>query len=114
MDDSKVVPGYMREVRAASAFSDCPDIRRGCFQAIVYADVPLLGQLDSGLFQADSLSIGRTPNRRENVRSFNRSHTAVTVELQSYLVSLKPFDIEKLAVQKDFNSFIHEKLQNSL
>src|SRR5215469_2990493 len=75
---------------------------------------PFFGQLDSGLLQADSLSIGRTPNRSENVRSFNRSHAAVTVELQSYLVSRNAFDIEKLAVQKDLNSFIFEKLQNSL
>lgn len=74
----------------------------------------LLGQLDSGLFQADSLSIGRTPDRSENVRSINRSHTTITADLQSYLVSRKAFDIEKLAVQKDLNSFIHEKLQNSL
>src|SRR5690349_21028444 len=104
----------MREVRAASALSYCPHIRRGCLQAIIYADVPLFGQLDSRLFQADSLSIGRTPNRSENVRSLNCSHTAVTVELQEYVVSRKALNVEKLAVQKDFDSFIHEKLQNSL
>jgi hypothetical protein len=114
MDDGEVVTRYMREVRAASALSYCPDLRGGCFQAIIHADVPLFGQLDSRLFQADSLSIGRTPNRNENVRSLNRSHTAVTVEVQDYLVSRKAFDIEKLAVQKDLNSFIQEKLQNSL
>ena len=63
--------------------------------------MPFFGQLDSCLFQADSLSIGRTPHGNENVRSLDRSRTAVTVELQSYLVSGKAFDIEKLAVQKD-------------
>src|SRR5215467_11135075 len=114
MDDGKVVPRHMREVRAASALSDCPDIRSRCFQAIIHADVPLFGQLDSRLFQANSLSIGRSPNRGENIRSLNRSHIAVTPELQNYLVSRKAFDIEKAAVQKDFDSFIREQLQNSL
>src|SRR5215475_14361586 len=47
--DSKIVFGYVRELRAASAFPDRPYVRRARFQFAIDADVTALVQFDASL-----------------------------------------------------------------
>src|SRR5438105_904141 len=60
---------------------------------------PSSGDVDSHLFQADSLCVWRTPKRSENVRSFYRSCVAFALNLQMHAVSRNAPDIQNLRAQ---------------
>ena len=72
VNDAEVVLGYMREVWAAGAFSHCPNVRRGRFQAIVHPDVSLARDLDSRLIESDAACVGRSSERHQNIGSVDR------------------------------------------
>src|SRR5579864_9257385 len=108
MNDAEVVLGYVRKVGAARALSHGPCIRRCCFQPIVHADVPLLCNLNSRLVEADSLCVWSASDRNEKVGSFHRLHATVALDLQTYTLSGKAFDVQNLCAQQYLNSFIPE------
>ena len=49
-DDSKVVDGDVRELRAAGALPDRPDVGRGRLQPLIDADIAVRIQFHAGLF----------------------------------------------------------------
>jgi len=66
-DDSEIVEGNVRKLRAPGAFADRPDIWSGCFQAIIHLQVTELIQLDAGQIQSDSGGIGNTSGRDKDI-----------------------------------------------
>ena len=48
-DNPKIVLRHVRELRAAGAFPDRPDLGRGCFEALIHSDVAATVHLHTGL-----------------------------------------------------------------
>src|SRR6202167_3576567 len=70
-NEPKVVFGYVRELRAAGAFAERPDIPRTRLQPIVDADITATVQLDADLAEPDPGGVGNTPGRDEDVAAFD-------------------------------------------
>ena len=60
-DDSKVVDGRVREVRATGAFTHSPDTRRSRLQSLIDANVSAIIQLDADLLEPDPGVFGMRP-----------------------------------------------------
>ena len=63
--------GYVRELRAAGAFADRPDVGRARLQPLVDADVAARVQLDAGLVEADAGGVGNAPGRDQDVAALD-------------------------------------------
>src|SRR5271166_696162 len=74
-DDAKIIDRGMRELRAAGAFADRPDIGRGRLQLLVDADVTASVQLDAGLLEPDLGVVRKAPRRDQDVGTPDRPLT---------------------------------------
>ena len=72
-NNPKIVLRHVRELRAAGAFPDRPDLGRGCFEALIHSDVAATVHLHTGLVEADAGGIGNTPCRDQNIATLRFS-----------------------------------------
>src|SRR6516225_10589941 len=70
-NNAKIVLRHVRELRAAGAFSDCPDFGRSCFKALIDADIAATVHLNTGLLEADAAGVGNTTCRNQNVATMD-------------------------------------------
>src|SRR5262249_37500315 len=61
--DSKIVFGYVRELRTASAFPNGPYIWRTCLQSAIDPNVTAPVQFNPGLLEPNSRGIRNAPSR---------------------------------------------------
>ena len=66
-NDPKIVLGYVRELWAAGAFPEGPNVPRTRLQLIVHANVTATVQLNAGIRKPHSCGIGDAPNRDQYV-----------------------------------------------
>src|SRR5215469_4939836 len=67
MDYAKIVDADMCELRAARNLADSPNTGRSCLQSLVDLNISAVGQLNSGYFQPESLSIRSAASRHQQV-----------------------------------------------
>ena len=63
--------GHVRELRAAGAFPERPDIGRGRLQPLIDANVAAIIQLDAGLLEPDPGGVGNAPRRDQDVAALD-------------------------------------------
>ncbi len=72
-NDPKIVFGYVRELRAASAFAHRPHVRCARLQAVVDANEAASIQFDAGLLKPDSGGVRHAPNRDQYVAAIDHA-----------------------------------------
>ena len=72
-NDPEIVERHMRELRAAGALADRPDIGRARFQPFVDRDVATTVQSDAGHVEPDPGGVGNAPGRRQDVAALDGS-----------------------------------------
>ena len=72
-DHAKVIEGDMREVRAAGAFADRPDIGGSGPQPLIDLDIAAAGQLHSRHIQADARGVRRAAGGDQQMGAFENS-----------------------------------------
>ena len=70
-NDAKVVLGYVRELRAAGAFAERPNVRGARLQPLVDADVTATVELNADLAEPDPGGVRNAPGRDEDVAAFD-------------------------------------------
>ena len=70
-NDPEIVERHVRELRAAGALADRPDIGRTCFQPFIDRDVAATVQRDTGHVEPDPRGVGNAPGRRQNVAALD-------------------------------------------
>src|SRR5262249_29191594 len=70
-DDTEVVAGHMRELRAASTIPHRPNAGRGGLQPVVDANISTRVQRDAGLVEPDVLRVRDAARRNQNVAAFD-------------------------------------------
>lgn len=74
-NDPEVIEGDMRELRAASAFADCPDVGPARLQPLVDPNIAPFVQCNSCEIQTDPASVGPAPGCDQDVAALNRTLT---------------------------------------
>src|SRR5215468_6908137 len=70
-NNAKIVLRDVRELWAAGAFPDRPDVSGGCFEALIDADVAATIHLNTDLLEADAGGVGNTTCRNQNVATLD-------------------------------------------
>jgi len=61
-DNSKIIFGYVGELRAAGAFTKRPYVRRSCLQSAIDANVAAPVEFDASLLQSDTGGVRNAPS----------------------------------------------------
>src|SRR5260221_6289315 len=71
-NDAKIVLGYVRELWAAGAFPDGPDLGRTRVQPLIDANIAAIVQRDTGLLKPDPGGVRNAPRRDQDVAALDR------------------------------------------
>jgi hypothetical protein len=104
-NDPKIVHGGVRELRAAGAFADRPDIWRTRFQALVDANVAAIVELDTGLLQADAVGVRNAARGNQNVAALDRPLGGARAHGHADLLSGAAAHAKDLGRQQKLNAF---------
>src|SRR6516225_11236692 len=107
-DDAKVILGCVRELRAAGAFADSPDIGGRRLQPLIDANVATSVQLDAGLFEPDAGGIGNASCRGQDIAAFDLLLTGWRTRGKADLLSGSALYIEGFGSHQNLNTFVTE------
>jgi len=107
-DDAKVILGCVRELWAAGAFADSPDIGRRCLQPLIDANVPTSVQLDAGLFEPDAGGIGNASCRGQDIAALDLLLIGGRTHGKADLLSRSALHIEGFGRHQNLNTFVTE------
>src|SRR5262245_23672471 len=105
-NDAKIVFGYVRELWAAGAFSNGPDVRRTRLQPPVHANVTTTVQPNPGLLKSNSGGIRNTPSRDQDVAAFDVVLARGRAHGKAHVLSRFPTYLEELGFQENLNTFL--------
>src|SRR6266853_5549791 len=94
-NDAKIVFGYVRELWAAGAFSNGPDVRRTRLQPPIHANVTTTVQADPGLLKSNSGCIRNTPSRDQDVAAIDIPLSRGSAHDKGNLLSRLPTYLEE-------------------
>ena len=107
-DDPKVVDGYVRELRAAGAFPDGPDIGRSRLQPLVDANVATTVQLNAGLLEPDPGGVRNAPRRDQDVAALDLLLAGGRAHGKADFLSGSAVHMEGLGRHQKLNAFVTE------
>src|SRR4029077_3858851 len=110
--DSKIVFGYVRELRTARTFPQRPHLRRTRLQPVVDANVVASVQFNAGLLKSNPGGVRNAPSRDQNVAAFDVLLAETRAHGKRDLVSRSPAYLQQLGFDKNFNTFIAENAQH--
>ena len=103
--NSKIVFGYVRELRTAGAFAQRPNIWRTCLQSAIDLNVTASVQFNPGSLKSNSSGIRNTPRRDQDVAAIDALITRRCAYCKRNLVSRSPAHLEQFGVDKHLNIF---------
>src|SRR5215468_12179682 len=107
-DDAKVIRGCVRELRAAGAFADSPDVGRRRLQPLIDANVATSVQLDAGLFEPDAGGIGNASCRGQDIAALDLLLTRGRTHAKADLLSRSAVHTEGFGRHENLDSFVTE------
>jgi hypothetical protein len=112
LDDPKVVDGDVRELRAAGAFPNGPDIGRGRLQPLIDANVATTLQLDAGLLEPDPGSVRNAPRGNQDVAALDLLLTGSRAQGNADFLTGSAVHIEGLGRHQKLDSFVTQNPLN--
>ena len=107
-DDAKVILGCVRELRAAGAFPNGPDIGRRRLQPLIDANIAATVQLDAGLFEPDAGGIGNASCRGQDIAALDPLLAGGCAHGEADFLSGAAPHIEGLGRHENLNAFLTE------
>jgi len=95
-DDAEIVERHVRELWTASAFANCPAVRRTRFEPFVDLDVTALVQRDSGDLEPDRGGIRSTSGRDQDVAALDGLFARSRTNAEGNVMPGAAFDSERL------------------
>src|SRR5262249_45102432 len=105
-NDAKIIFGYMRELWAAGAFTNGPDVRRTRLEPLIHANVTTIIQLNPGLLKTDSIGIRDTSSGDQDIAAIDVLLTRRRADDKFNILSRLPTYREELSFQENLNAFV--------
>ena len=106
--NSEIVFGYVRELGAAGAFSQRPNIWRTRLQSAIDANVIASVQFNASVFKSNSSGVGNAPSRDQDVAAVDALLTGRCAHSKRDFVSRSPKYLKELGLDKNLNGFVAE------
>src|SRR5258706_7879731 len=111
-NNPKIVFGYMRELRAASAFPDGPHVRCAGFEPVIDPDVTPAIHVNAGLLKPYFAGIRDAASRDQDFAAIDFLLTGGGAHGKRDLVSRTATHLEQLGLQKNSQAFVAENAPN--
>src|ERR1700740_931458 len=113
MDYAEIVDADVRELRATCALADRPDAGRGGLQPIVDLDISPVGELNAGLFQAESFGVRIAACGYQYMTTLYDFLNSILLDDNPHRVATFARHLLDPCVQDNIDAFIREQAANS-
>src|SRR5580704_147942 len=114
MDDAEIVDADVRELGAACDLADRPDAGRGGLQPLVNLDVPPVGELHAGQFQAESFGVRMASCGDQNLTTLKDFLNSILLDDDTHRVATFARHLLDSCIQENVDAFIREQAAKSL
>ena len=111
--DAEVILTNVREVRASGRLAGRPNVWGRRLQPVVDADVAARIDFDTCSVEIESVRVGRSASRHENVGSFQRSLICPRTDQHRNHFTRASSDLQHLGIQQDFDPLILHQFQKT-
>src|SRR5262249_48848066 len=112
--NSKIVLRNVRELRAACAFTQSPDLRSGGFEPLVHLDVSTGIEGYAGLFQTDVPCIGNSASSHEDVAPVQNRRSGWSSDSQADGVAGQAFHLSDLCIRANIDAVEMEEVKKRI
>jgi hypothetical protein len=105
-NDTKVVEGDVRELRAAGAFADRPDRGRARLQPFVDHDIATTVQRDTGHIEPGPGGVGSAPRGDQDIAALDGPLTRGRAHEKADIFARSPLHAERLGGHENFDAFV--------